>query len=56
MIWFDFEQGVEARSGHGSPPQAERATPADPSEVAARWAATSVPARNKPKQTIINLV
>jgi len=27
-----------------------RATPADPSAVAARWAATSVPARNKTRQ------
>jgi len=29
-----------------------RATPADPSEVAARWAATSVPARNKTRQPL----
>jgi hypothetical protein len=52
MAWFDSEQGVEARSGHGSPAKLGlvRATPADPSEVAARWAATSVPAKNKPRQ------
>jgi len=35
-------------------PKSDRATPADVSEVAARWAATSVPARNKPRQDPLN--
>ena len=54
MAWLVSEQGVEARSGHGSPAiqGLVRATPADPSAVAARWAATSVPARNKTRQPL----
>jgi len=69
MAWLVSEQGVEARSGHGSVTfsvrerrQPTRAMPVNEvrlspealakDAVAARWAATSVPARNKTRQTL----
>jgi len=54
MTWFDSKPGVEARSGHGClQDMSWQSDAADPSAVAARWAATSVPEKKQTKADVV---